>query len=108
MKNPFGRAAREPDTTQEPVLDIKGQRDREDNERFMQQLYANTAPRPGQSAQAQPGLVPPATAPTPTAAIELLEIARELLQGRDDVESKVVRVLIGRALELLPKRDQAS
>ena len=109
MKNPFGRAPREADTSQEPVLDAKLQREREDNERFLQQLYANAAPRPGHPAHAvsKPEHAP-APSPPPTAAIELLDVARELLQGRDDVESRVVRVLIARALELLSERDQSA
>jgi hypothetical protein len=39
------------------------------------------------------------------AALELLEIARQLLEGREDVESRVARQLIARALELLPPAD---
>lgn len=113
MKNPFGRAAREPEMPREPVLDSKLQREREDNERFLQQVYANAPPGSGRQQKPAFESVPLSAAiavpvPTSTAAIELLDVARELLQGREDVESKVVRVLIGRAIDLLPKRDQAA
>jgi hypothetical protein len=103
MKNPFGRAARESAAEQEPSLSPKQLRDRDENERFMQQLYAGqraeAAPEPEPPASPPPAAVPPSTA----AAVELLDIARQLLEGREDVESRVVRVLVGRALELLPR-----
>lgn len=108
MKNPFGRAAREAAAEQEPSLSPRELRARDENERFMQQLYAGQGPRPEGAFEAEPppAAVPPpaATVPPPTAAaVELLDIARQLLEGREDVESRVVRVLVGRALELLPR-----
>jgi hypothetical protein len=141
MKNPFARSVRDPAPPAEPVLSLRQQRDREENERFMQKVYAAqgqqdpfvqppeapvTAPAAGAAGAAtaatavpatpRPVAVvpatptvpvaetapPPASAPVSPAVVELLGIARELLQGREDVESRVVRVLIGRALELLP------
>jgi hypothetical protein len=123
MKNIFGRAGREPPVAQEPVLTPRQQREREENERFMQQLYAGHArpepepyPEPMPAPQAAPAppvaasapaASAPAAATAPPAAVELLDIARQLLEGRDDVESRVVRVLIGRALELMPRESRA-
>jgi hypothetical protein len=57
------------------VLDSKRQREREDNERFRQQRDANAVMQTGHSAQAAPEPAPPPLASTPTAAIELLDIA---------------------------------
>jgi len=136
MKNLFSRNRREPSTTQEPVLESRRLQEREENDRFLRQLYANSDPEPGE-APAGPGpsvaeaslpgaatagprddpaapAVPQARGETggadpheaaqdgTQAALELLDVARQLLEGRDDVESRVARRLVARALELIP------
>jgi hypothetical protein len=123
MKNPFGRAWHEPAVAQEPALKPRQLQEREENERFMQHRYAGHSvgeapepyPEPMPAAPAPPAPAPataaepvaPAAVAAPPAAVELLDIARQLLDGRDDVESRVLRVLIGRALELMPRESRA-
>jgi len=136
MKNLFSRNRREPSPTQEPVLESRRLQEREENDRFLRQLYANQDPDagatladsdPSGAGAAQPGDAPrgaqaeaaaPAVPQAPgeagethahddaadgtRAALELLEVARQLLEGRDDVESRVARQLVARALELIP------
>lgn len=144
MKNLFSRQRREPVATREPVLESRRLQEREENERFLRQLYANQDPHAA-AAEAAPDAAPdafgarpfgveaaatqdvpaeaqaepappaaaqqcvPASADTQEtdregtrAALELLDVARQLLEGRDDVESRVARQLVARALELIP------
>jgi len=144
MKNFFSRNRREPSATHEPVLESQRLQEREENDRFLRQLYGDQGPRPGvnspdpepdpapadavqrgdlapagQIAAASPddGAVPPVLQPGAEsrhaddaevsregtrAALELLDVARQLLEGRDDVESRVARQLVARAIELIP------
>ncbi|HYF57491.1 MAG TPA: hypothetical protein VEA81_00890 [Burkholderiaceae bacterium] len=152
MKNPFSRSGRDAPPDQDPLAAARREREREENERFMHQLYAgappqrpdlgdsrsrggdpslglhagagfdgglgdasgpNRTPRPGMAhpdpmaaAAMRRGAMPTAaassqTADAPLAAVELLDIAHRLLEGRDDVESRVTRMLVGRALDLM-------
>ena len=142
MKNFFSRNRREPSATHEPVLESQRLQEREENDRFLRQLYGDQGPRAGvtspdsdsapadaaqrgdpapagQVAAASPGdgAVPPVLQPGAEsrhaddaeasregtrAALELLDVARQLLEGRDDVESRVARQLVARAIELIP------